>query len=264
MRASKSIRRWLPLGVAALLIPGIPATVWAVGAALRMYQRAGVTETPIQPQIVMLGADPRTISVGVTWLEGGWCLGGFEARATETSTVVQVAMILRQFTHGDGACADVGTIYNTAWADVTLNTPVGNRSIVRSTDGVQLPVLAHGDRFIRKHPVSADVWQYGGVNDNPPLSVKKTVHISDPTALENLATQLDSLPPYPVHIGSCPNDDRSFYLVDLNYVGGGGTALRINASGCQAVYEGGSKKPIAWALNGQPGIFSVLSDLLAL
>jgi len=257
----KSIRSLLAFGVVALLIIGVP---WAIGVGIRLYQRTGVTETPIQPEIVMLGTDPRTIWVGVTWLEGGWCLGGFEARATETSRVVQVAMILRQFTHGDGACADVGTIYNTAWADVTLNAPVGNRSVVRWSDGVQLPVLAHGDRFIRKHPVSANIRQYGSVNDNPPLAVKKTVHVTDPGALENLATQLDSLPPYPVHTGSCPTDDGSFYLVDVDYVAGGGTSLRINARGCQAVYEGGSTKPIAWALTGPPGIFSLLTDLLAL
>lgn len=264
MRASKTSRSWLAFGVVALLIIGVPATVWAIGVGMLMYQRAGVTETPIQPQIVMLGTDPRTISVGVTWLEGGWCLGGFEARATETSNVVHVAMILRQFTHGDGACADVGTIYNTAWADVTLKAPVGSRSVVRSSDGVQLPVLAQGDRFIRKHPVSADIRQYGGVNDNPPLALKKMVHVTDPSALENLAMQLDSLPPYPVHRGSCPNDDGSSYLVDLNYVVGGGTSLRIHATGCQAVYEGESTKPIAWALDGPPGIFKFFTELLAL
>jgi hypothetical protein len=101
------------------------------------------------------------------------------------------------------------------------------------------------------------------LNDNPPLALKKAVHVTDPSALENLATQLDSLPPYPVHIGFCPNDDGSFYQVDLDYVVGGGTSLRIKARGCQAVYEGESKKPIAWALSGPPGIFNLLTELLA-
>lgn len=247
-----------------LLIIGVPATVWAIGAGIRIYQLYGVTETPLEPHIVMLGTDPRRISVGVVWQLDGWCVGELQAHATETSGEVRIGPVIDQeYSHG-GACAGVGTAYNTAWAEnLALNAPVGNRSVVRSSDGVQLPVLAHGDRFIRKHPVSADIQQYDGVNDNPALALKKTVHISDPSALENLATQLDSLPPYPSHTGSCPNDDGSYYLVDLNYAVGGGTSLRINAMGCQAVYEDKLKKPIAWALHGPPGVFSLLNALLA-
>jgi hypothetical protein len=82
MWTSQSIRGWLRFGLAALLIIGVPVAI-VIGS--RLYQLSGVIETTMQPQVVRLGTDPRTISVGVTWLEGGWCLGEFEARSTETS-----------------------------------------------------------------------------------------------------------------------------------------------------------------------------------
>lgn len=47
------------------------------------------------------------------------------------------------------------------------------------------------------------------------------------------------------------------------YVVAGDTSLRINARGCEAVYEDESKKPIAWALQTPPGIFDLLTELLA-
>jgi hypothetical protein len=258
MWASKSIRGWLPFGVVALLIIGVPG---AIVVGVLVYERTGVAETPVDPQVVRLGTDPRTISVGVTWLEGGWCLGEFEARATETSSEVRVGMVHRQFTHG-GACAGVGTVYNIAWADLTLKAPIGSRSVVRSSDRAPLPVLRLDDRFLRKDAVGADIKQYGGLNDDPPLGLKKEIRISDPRTLENLATALDSLPPFPPGTISCPLDDGSYYLVQLNYIVGGNASLKINARGCQGVYLDASTKPIAWALPATVNIFNVLTTVL--
>jgi hypothetical protein len=255
---SHAIRAWIPFVIAALLIVGVPG---ALVVGVLWYQRSGVIETALQPQVIQLGADPRTISVGVKWTEEGWCLGEFQARATETSSGVRVAMIHRQFTHG-GACAGVGTAYNTAWADVTLQAPIGTRAVVRSSDGTHLPVLTQDERFLRRHPVAADIKQFGGLNDNPPLALKKEAHIIDAAALVNLATQLDSLPSYPTGTIFCPNDDGSYYLVELDYATGGSTSLTINARGCTGVYMNGLKKPTAWALAGRVDIFPLLNSLL--
>ena len=77
---SRAIRAWIPFVIAALLIVGGPG---ALVVGVIWYQRSGVIETALQPQaalqpqIVRLGADPRTISVGFTWTEEGWCLGDF-------------------------------------------------------------------------------------------------------------------------------------------------------------------------------------------
>ncbi len=259
MWPGKSIRSWLPSGVVpVLLVVGAPVAI-VVGA--QAYERTGVIETPIEPQIVKVGTDPRTISVGVTWLEDGWCLGEFEARATETSSEVRVAMVHRQFTHG-GGCAGVGTVFNTAWAALTLKAPIGSRSVVRSSDLSPLPVLARDDSFLRRDPVNADIKQFGGLNDDPPHALKKEIRITDPIALRNLATELDSLPPFPQGTISCPLDDGSYYSVQLDYLAGGITLLNINARGCQGVYVDGSAQAGAWALPGTVDIFKVFASFL--
>jgi hypothetical protein len=260
MAAGQSLRRWLPFLVAAVVIVGIPAGI-VVG--MRAYQPSGVTETSIQPQAVRLGTDSRTISVGVTWLENGWCLGEFEASATETSSEIGVAVIHKRFPHG-GNCAGVGTVYNTAWADVALNARVGTRSIVRSSDGVPLPVLGPNDRYIPTHPMSADIEQYGSLNDSPPLGLKRQAHVTDQKWLENLAMHLDSLPPIPPGGLACPNDD-GYYTVRLVYDVGGDESLKISANGCQEVYVNGMSSATAataWALPNHGAIYSVLNSLL--
>ena len=140
LRLGRPARGGIPGLVAALLIIGVPAAI-VVGVLL--YQRSGVTETSLQPQAVRLlppGNDPRGVRVGVTWLKDGWCVGEFQAQATETATEVRLGSVIdRQSPHG--ICAGVGTANNMAWTDLTLKAPLGNRLVVRSSDGVVLPVF---------------------------------------------------------------------------------------------------------------------------
>jgi hypothetical protein len=140
LRLGRAARGWIPGLVAAFLIIGVPAAI-VVGTLL--YQRSGVTETSLQPQAVRLlpaGNDPRSVTVGVMWLKDGWCVGEFRAQATETASEVRLGSVIdRQYSHA--ACAGVGTVHNMAWADLTLKAPLGNRLVVRSSDGVTLPVL---------------------------------------------------------------------------------------------------------------------------
>lgn len=251
------------------LIPVVVRVAWIVGgtsalvAGVLWYQRTGLIETELQPQIARLSADPRNISVGATWTEGGWCIGEFQARATETPSEVRVAIFDREFTHGAN-CAGVGTVYNTAWADVTLKLPIGTRAIVRSSDGQHVPVLTQDEQFLRRHPIAADIKQFDGLNSNPPFALKREAHIIDPTSLGALATQLDSLPSFtPTRDLNCPNDDGAFYQVELDYPSEGATMLKINSYGCAGVYVNGLKKPTAQALSGRVNIFPLLNSLLS-
>jgi hypothetical protein len=86
------------------------------------------------------------------------------------------------------------TTCDKAWADVSLNSPPGNRPVVRSSGLTHLLVLAQGHRFIPKHPVSADMKRYGGLNDTPPLRLQKEVLTTAPGALADLAAR-----PIPCH-----------------------------------------------------------------
>jgi len=137
LRLGRRARAWIPGLVAALLIIGVPA---AIVAGVLLYQRSGITETSLQPQAVRLlppGNDPRGVRVGVTWLKDGWCVGEFQAQATETATEVRLGPVIdRQYPHG--ICAGVGTAHNMAWTDLTLKAPLGNRLVVRSVSYTHL------------------------------------------------------------------------------------------------------------------------------
>jgi hypothetical protein len=231
-----------------------------------------VIETSLQPQTVRLlpvGNDPRAVMVGVTWTADGWCSGQFQAQAAETASEVRFgAVISREYPNG--VCAGVGTGYDMAWAQLTLKAPLGTRLAVRASDGSVLPVFAADDGFIRTGATSADIKQFGGLNDNPPLSLRKSVHITDQIAVAQVVKELGLLPPYPTDTFHCPMNDGSYYAIDLHYAAGGDTTLKVDAEGCQAVYMDDSKRPIAWVpvepqctdCAGPPGIFTLFMTLL--
>ena len=101
-------------------------------------------ETVFQPNAMKLlgeGGDPRVILVGVTWTDDGYCPGEFHVSATETASEVKVGMVVRRTVlFGAGPCAGVGTVDNTAWAELRLASPLGSRIVIRESDGVVLPV----------------------------------------------------------------------------------------------------------------------------
>ena len=83
--------------------------------------------------------DPLVILIGVRWTKDGWCSGQFTVRATETPTEIRVSNVTSHEYHY-GICAGLGTADNMAWAEVRLTTPLGNRAVVRDSDGTRLPV----------------------------------------------------------------------------------------------------------------------------
>jgi hypothetical protein len=257
-------RGWTPVVVAALLIIGVPA---AIVVAIIAYRQSGVTETALQPQEVRLsatGSDPHSIAVGATWMQDGWCIGQFQAQATESTREVRLGPVIsRDYPHG--SCAGVGTVYNMAWADLTLKAPLGARAVIRASDGAVLPVYGPDDLLVRKGPTSADIEHYGGRNDNPPLALRKSIRVTDPNALGQLVQELNPLPPFPTpfprDLLPCPMNDGSYYLIDLHYLAGGDATIKVDATGCQAVYLGETKQAAAWAANA-PGLFTLLGGLL--
>ena len=86
------------------------------------------------------GGDPLVIMIGVRWTEDGYCSGQFRVTATETPTEVRVSNVTSR-AYRYGSCAGVGTADNTAWADLRLASPLGDRAVVRDSDGAHLPVI---------------------------------------------------------------------------------------------------------------------------
>ena len=135
-------RRWL------IVLVGVSACV-ALGSATAGYvglgplSRLRMTETRLQPQAVhLLGAsgDPFIAMVGVRWTKEGYCSGQFRVQATESLTEVRIGVVTsREYRYG--ACADLGTVDNMAWAPLRLTSPLGQRVFVRASDGVRLPLF---------------------------------------------------------------------------------------------------------------------------
>lgn len=105
-----------------------------------------MTVTELQPQRVrLLGehGDPLVILIGVHWTKAGYCSGQFSVKATETATQVRVENVISR-EDSKGICAGIGTADETAWADVILAAPLGDRPVVRTSDGARLPVDIRG------------------------------------------------------------------------------------------------------------------------
>jgi hypothetical protein len=101
-----------------------------------------VTVTRLEPQAVGAfnpGADPLDLTIGVTWTKDGWCSGQFTVQATETPTEVHVGSVT-SYEHTTGYCAGLGTVDQMAWAYTRLNAPLGDRAVIRDSDGARLPV----------------------------------------------------------------------------------------------------------------------------
>ena len=98
-----------------------------------------IVETPAPaPVAYQRTDDPRVIALAIPWNQSGWCVGEFGARIKESSDEVRVSVVDRA-QRGGGACAGVGTLNHLAYAYGTLKQPVGNRSVVRDSDGRALP-----------------------------------------------------------------------------------------------------------------------------
>lgn len=98
------------------------------------------TLDPVAVRQLGEGGDPLGITVLVPWTEEGWCSGQFSVTATETPTEVRLGRV-RSEVRRKGWCAGLGTIGDRAFVDLLLRQPLGDRRVVRASDGAELPVL---------------------------------------------------------------------------------------------------------------------------
>lgn len=102
--------------------------------------------THLQPRSVALlgeGGDPLTVNIMVTWPQDGYCSGQFTVAATETPTQVRVGSVeSREYRGSNSNCADLATTDGTASADLQLSEPLGERQVIRASDGAVLHVSA--------------------------------------------------------------------------------------------------------------------------
>jgi hypothetical protein len=126
-------RRW-PVGVLVVAFPVIIVTL-----ALTL-EHGGQPETAIKPDAIFGQPDATVLTVRFPIQLDGWCLGRFTISVNETPERVSVGDVID---HGSpaGACKGIGSPDGMhASVDVTLRSPVGQRAIVRASDGVVLPL----------------------------------------------------------------------------------------------------------------------------
>jgi len=113
-----------------------------VAAALGLvFAEHGSSPTPIHAESVIGAADSTKLTVVFPWHHNGWCAGQFTVRVDESDTEVSVANVLNNGTPSQ-QCADVGSDGQHASVDVTLDSKLGDRKVVRLPDGAVLPVQA--------------------------------------------------------------------------------------------------------------------------
>lgn len=99
------------------------------------YERAELTPEFVSP--ITSSGDTRVVMVVFPWAEEGSCSGQFTASATEDATRVVVSQVVSRMAR-NGICAGLGTSQGHAAAEVTLQAPLGNRTVVREVDGREL------------------------------------------------------------------------------------------------------------------------------
>lgn len=133
---------WIVTAVA-VVICGV---LWLVAEGYRgrgPLAALGVTVSEHPPVAVRLlgeGADPLVIMIGVRWTTDGYCGGQFTVQATQTQTEVRVGTVTSREYHY-GMCPGLGTVDGMAWAHLELTSPLGDRPVVRDSDGTRLPVI---------------------------------------------------------------------------------------------------------------------------
>lgn len=101
--------------------------------------------THLEPQSVVLlgeGGDPLWVNVMVRWPQDGYCSGQFTAAASETPTQVHVGSVESRVYRGNGSCPGLATVDGTASVPLQLSSPLGERRMIRASDGAVLRVSA--------------------------------------------------------------------------------------------------------------------------
>ncbi len=137
--------RYLVSAVLAVLVLGglWLAIVWHYGHG--PFAAPGIVETRHEPEVMRElgeGGDPLVVMVGYFWPEDGYCSGQFHVSAIEGAAEVRVGTVISRLLTRDGGCAGLGTSSNRAWAELRLVAPLGNRRVVRDSDGAPLPFVS--------------------------------------------------------------------------------------------------------------------------
>ena len=136
------LRRLVAGTVALVVVAGVVLLGAGYRGAGPLASWLGMRITHVVPTGVTVQsapADPLTVYVAFPWPHQGVCSGQFRVSATESASEVRVSDVTSVEYRG-GACAGLGTDGVTASALLSLRAPLGDRAVVRASDGQALPV----------------------------------------------------------------------------------------------------------------------------
>ena len=136
------LRRLVAGTVALVVVAGVVLLGAGYRGAGPLASWLGVRITHVVPTGVVVQsapADPLTVHVVLPWPHQGICSGQFRVSATESAGEVRVSDVTSVEYRG-GSCAGLGTDGVTASALLSLRAPLGDRAVVRASDGQALPV----------------------------------------------------------------------------------------------------------------------------
>ena len=95
---------------------------------------------PTEVQELGEGGDPLVVYVRFPWHRAGYCSGQFTVTAQESESAVVLGQVVgSEWTNEN--CPGIGSDDGFASAELRLRAPLGDRSVTRSADGAEVPVL---------------------------------------------------------------------------------------------------------------------------
>lgn len=103
---------------------------------------------PTDVQELGEGGDPLVVYVRFPWHRDGYCSGQFTVTAQESESAVVLGQVVgSEWTNEN--CPGIGSDDGFAAAELRLRTPLEVRSVTRSVDGAEVPVLMPCDDATR-------------------------------------------------------------------------------------------------------------------
>ena len=133
----RRLPRWIPWGIG--LLGALVAYVVVLGfvAGAGPLRGLGLQTEPLQPIAFRPTANPLVMQVAVGMPPEGICRGdAVSARAVEDGALVIVDAQLTRRRNSN--CGQAGVGATLAWLDISLDGPIGERSIIRRSDRLPL------------------------------------------------------------------------------------------------------------------------------
>ena len=137
----------MPLVIGAVLtlvgVAGLGTAGAGIGGVGPLASRLGVIVSTAQPVAFATSGDPHVLQISVAWPEADYCSGQFTIAHSESPTEVRLSDAVSRRDRNYWSpyvCVGWGTADGIAWVELQLTEPLGDRSVVRTSDGADLPV----------------------------------------------------------------------------------------------------------------------------